>query len=226
MSLPPVVSPQEWQAAHGALLAKEKAAMRAADALAAERRRQPAMAVERDYALQSPDGPATLLDLFAGHRQLIVYSFMFGPEHPEPCSGCSMFVDNLVRLEHLHARDTGFALVSTASVGEQQAHKRRMGWDDVPWYSIAGTSFNDDFDVPSGFGLNVFLRDGERIVRTYFTGNRGVEAIGTVWSLLDRTPLGRQETWEESPAWVPQTRPYRWWRLHDEYAPTNGGPAA
>lgn len=217
MSLPPVVSPAEWQAAHADLLAKEKAAMRAADALAAERRGQPAMAVERDYALQGADGPATLLDLFAGRRQLIVYSFMFGPEHPEPCSGCSMFVDNLVRLEHLHARDTSFALVSRASVAEQQAFKRRMGWDEVPWYSVAGTTFNEDFGVRRGFGLNVFLRDGERIVRTYFTSSRGVEAIGTVWSLLDRTPLGRQETWEESPAWVAQTPPYTWWQLHDEY---------
>lgn len=180
------------------------------------------MEVERAYRLRGAQGDVSLLDLFDGRRQLIVYSFMFGPEHPEPCSGCSMFVDNLVRLEHLHARDTTFALVSNASVEEQQALKRRMGWDDVPWYSVAGTSFNADFDVPGGFGLNVFLRDGERIVRTYFTSSRGVEAIGTVWSLLDRTPLGRQETWEESPAWVPQTPPYTWWQLHDEYSSAHG----
>jgi predicted dithiol-disulfide oxidoreductase (DUF899 family) len=217
MSLPPVVSVSEWRAANAALIAKEKAATRASDALAAERRRQPTMEVERDYRVRGPQGDASLLDLFEGRRQLIVYSFMFGPEHPEPCSGCSMFVDNLVRLEHLNARDTTFALVSNATVDEQQAFKRRMGWDRVPWYSVAGSSFNADFDVPSGFGLNVFLRDGDRIVRTYFTTSRGVEAIGTVWSLLDRTPLGRQETWEESPPWAAQTPPYAWWRLHDEY---------
>lgn len=219
MTLPPVVPEQEWRAAHDALLAKEKAAMRAADALAAERRRQPAMAVEQEYRFEGPDGPATLLDLFEGRRQLITYSFMFGPEHPEPCSGCSMFVDNVVRLEHLHARETTFAVVCAAAVADQQALRQRMRWDGIPWWSTAGNSFNPDFGVRGGFGLNVFLRDGERIVRTYFTTSRGVEAIGTVWSLLDRTPLGRRETWEESPEWVAreQTPPYGWWQLHDEY---------
>jgi len=90
-----------------------------------------------------------------------------------------------------------------------------MGWK-IPWFTTAD-DFSEDFDVPEYFGLNVFLRDGEEIFRTYFTNGRAAEAIGPVWSFLDLTPLGRQETWEDSPEGYPQDPPYSWWRLHDEY---------
>lgn len=188
--------------------------MRARDALAAERRRLPMLEVERDHAFEGPDGPATLRDLFDGRSQLIVYHFMLAPDQ-EQCTGCSMFVDNLVDLAHLNARDTTLVLVSTSPLQRIEAVKRRMGWD-VPWFS-SGSEFNADMGVGRGFGLNVFLRDDERILRTYFTSGRGVEAIGSVWSLLDATPFGRQETWQDAPAGTPQTPPYGWWRLHDEY---------
>src|SRR5437870_4514255 len=112
MKLPPVVSPAEWQAAREKLLAKEKEATRARDALAAERRRLPRIRIEKDYVFEGPDGEASLLDLFEGRRQLIVYHFMFGPSRDEGCDGCSMVVDNVGHLAHLHARDTSFALVS------------------------------------------------------------------------------------------------------------------
>jgi predicted dithiol-disulfide oxidoreductase (DUF899 family) len=88
----------------------------------------------------------------------------------------------------------------------------------MPWYSSMETDFDADHDVTGGFGLNVFLRDGDRILRTYFTTDRGVENLGTVWSLLDITPLGRQEKWEDSPADYPQTDPFVWWRRHGEYS--------
>ena len=216
MNLPPVVSQAEWQAAREELLVKEKQETRARDALAAERRRLPMVAVEKRYAFEGPGGPVDLLDLFEGRRQLIVYHHMLRPADSDPCSGCCMVADNIGHLAHLHARDTSLALVSRAPIGEIEAFRSRMGWT-IPWYSLVGDDFNADFGVTTGFGLNVFLRDGERIFRTYFTSGRGVEALGSNWTFLDLTPLGRQEEWEDSPAGWPQTRPYEWWGLHDEY---------
>lgn len=227
-----VVSPDEWQAARENLLAKEKEATRARDALAAERRRQPMVHIDKDYVFEGPDGKASLLDLFEGRRQLIIYHFMFAPGvHGWPaagCPGCSMFVDNMGHLAHLHARNTSFALVSRAPLANISPYKERMGWT-VPWFSSSGSDFNVDFGVTSDegetFGLSVFLRDGDRIYRTYFTSGRGVEALGSGWTFLDLTPLGRQEDWEDSPAGWPQTPRYEWWRRHDEYEkPGGAGP--
>ena len=127
-----------------------------------------------------------------------------------------MFVDNVGHLTHLHARDTSLVLVSRAPVTEIEAFRRRMGWT-APWFSVADSDFNPDFGVSTGFGLNVFLRDGESVFHTYFTDGRGVEMLGSNWSFLDLTPYGRQETWEDSPEGWPQTPPYHWQRLHDEY---------
>ena len=228
MNLPRVVTPAEWDAAREALLVKEKQAMRAADALAAERRRLPMVRIEKDYVLEGPDGPAHLPDLFEGRRQLILYHFMFAPGAPgwpdAGCDGCSMVVDNACHPAHLHARGVSFALVSRAPLPKIESYRRRMGWT-VPWYSSADSDFNQDFDITVGdderFGLSVFLRDGDDVFRTYFTNRRGVEALGTVWSLLDITPFGRQETWEDSPDGWPQTPPYQWWRRHDEYEEDN-----
>src|SRR3989442_13145568 len=228
MELPPVVSPDEWEAAREQLLAKEKEATRARDALAAERRRLPRVRIEKEYAFEGPDGKASLLDLFDGRRQLILYHFMFGPNQDAGCDGCSMVADGIVDLAHLHARDTSLVLVSRASLAKIEPYKRRMGWA-VPWFSSFGSDFNVDFGVSpaepqpaeyqdgEAFGLSVFLRDGDDVYRTYFTNGRGVEMLGTTWSFLDLTPLGRQEDWEDSPAGYPQTSRYQWWRRHDEY---------
>ena len=223
-NLPPVVSRAEWQAAHETLVAKEKAATRARDALAAERRRQPMVRIDKDYVFEGPNGKAKLLDLFEDRRQLILYHFMFGPgAHGWPdagCDGCSMFVDQVGHLAHLHARDTSFALVSIAPISSIERYRKRMGWA-IPWFSSADTDFNRDFGVTTDegemFGLSVFLRDGDDVYRAYFTSGRGVEALGSVWTFLDLTPLGRQEKWEESPEGWPQSEPYVWWRRHDEY---------
>jgi predicted dithiol-disulfide oxidoreductase (DUF899 family) len=222
--LPPIVSPARWQAAHEKLLVKEKTATRARDALAAERRRQPMVRIEKDYVFTSSDGAARLVDMFEGRRQLILYHFMFAPDvdgWPDAgCPGCSFFVDQIGHLAHLHARDTSFALVSRAPLENIEPYKKRMGWR-VPWFSSAGSDFNADFGVTTDegetFGLSVFLRDGDRVFRTYFTNGRGVEALGSTWTFLDLTPFGREETWEDSPAGWPQTPPYEWWRRHDEY---------
>jgi predicted dithiol-disulfide oxidoreductase (DUF899 family) len=224
VTLPSVVSAAEWQSARERLLASEKEATRAADALAAERRRQPMIPIDKEYAFEGPNGRATLLDLFEERRQLIVYHFMFAPGvegWPEAgCSGCSMFVDNVGDVAHLHARDTSMALVSRAPVARLEAYRKRMGWT-LPWFSSEGSDFNTDFGVTTDagetFGLSVFVREGDRVFRTYFTAGRGVEALGSTWTFLDLTPLGRQETWEDSPPGRPQTAPYVWWRRHDEY---------
>ena len=220
MNLPPIVSEDEWRAAVDTLRAKEKEHTRARDALAAERRRLPMMEITKEYVFEGPDGKVTLLDMFEGRRQLILYHFMFAPGSGHPCDGCSMVIDNLGHPAHLNARDTSFAAVSRATVPEIEDFKNRMGWT-IPWYSSYGSDFNEDFGVttPEGenFALSVFLRDDDRVFRTYFTESRGVEALGSNWTLLDLTPLGRQEDWEDSPEGYPQTPRYEWWRYHDEY---------
>jgi len=228
MNLPDVVSQDEWEAVNDRLIAKEKALMKQSDEVAAERRRQPMMRIEKEYGFAGPSGKATLLDLFEGRRQLFVYSFMFGPNQEVGCDGCSMFVDQLTHLAHLHARDTSFALASRAPIGKLERYRKRMGWD-VPWYSWGGGDYGielglsppepqpGEYQDGEMFALNAFFQGGEEIYRTYFTTRRGVEAIGPVWTLLDRSALGRQETWEDSPDGYPQTPPYEWWRRHDEY---------
>jgi predicted dithiol-disulfide oxidoreductase (DUF899 family) len=221
---PPIVSAAEWQAARDRLLVKEKATTRALDALAAERRRLPMVLIDKDYVFDGPDGAVRLRDMFEGRRQLLLYHFMFAPGASgwpaAGCDGCSFFVDNVGHLAHLHARDTSFALVSRAPLASILAYRQRMDWD-IPWFSSAGNDFNVDFGLTSDrgetFGLSVFLRLGDEVYRTYFTNGRGAEALGSAWSFLDLTPYGRQEDWEDSPEGWPQTRPYEWWRRHDEY---------
>lgn len=217
---PSVVAPEAWEAARLDMLAKEKAHMRAGDALAAERRRMPWMAVEKTYRFEGPNGLATLLDLFEGRRQLIVYRAFFEPGvHGWPeraCRGCSLVADQVSHLSHLNARDATLAYVSRAPQEDIARIKRRMGWD-IPWYTITD-GFDADFGVDEWHGHNVFIHDGDRIYRTYFTNWRGDETFGTVWSYLDITPLGRQELWEDSPEGYPQTPPYKWWNWHDNYA--------
>lgn len=227
MTLPEAVPEREWLQALDHIHAQEKRATRERDALAAQRRRLPVVAIDKPYVFEGPSGDRTLLDMFDGRRQLLLYHFMFAPDvngWPEAgCPGCSMFVDQLGHPAHFHARDTSLALVSLAPIRRLERYRERMGWT-IPWYSSAGNDFNRDFgltrDDGETFGLSVLITDGERVYRSYFTSLRGVEALGSVWTLLDLTPLGRQETWEDAPAGVEQQPPYQWWRRHDEY--TNG----
>jgi predicted dithiol-disulfide oxidoreductase (DUF899 family) len=219
METPPIVSPQEWEAARQSLLTKEKELTRARDALAAERRRMPWLAVQKPYAFDGPDGRTNLLGLFAGRRQLIVYRAFFEPgvygwpEHA--CRGCSMVADHVGHLAHLNARDTTLVFASPAPQPDIARLKDRMGWT-MPWYTLTD-SFDTDFGVDEWHGTNAFIREGDRVFRTYFINARGDEALGSTWTYLDMTALGRQEEWEDSPEGYPQTPPYTWWNWHDAY---------
>ena len=215
-----IVSPDEWEAARQKLLVKEKELTRAHDALAAERRRMPWVAVEKDYEFNGPDGKVSLLDLFDGRNQLIVYRAFLDPgvsgwpDHG--CVGCSMVADQVAHPAHLNARDTTLAFVSRGSQPDIQRIKARMGWDLIPWYTITD-DFDRDFGVDEWHGTNAFIRDGDHVFRTYFINSRGDEQMGGTWNYLDITALGRQESWEDSPEGYPQTTPYEWWNWHDEY---------
>ncbi|TMK57506.1 MAG: DUF899 domain-containing protein [Actinobacteria bacterium] len=220
MNLPPVVSADEWKAAREELLVKEKELTRARDALAAERRRMPRLAVEKEYRFEGTDGPLSLADLFGGRRQLIVYRFFFDPDvngFPEKgCPGCSFGADQVAHLAHLNARDTTLVFASRAPQADIARLKERMGWN-IPWFTITD-DFDKDFDVDEWHGTNVFFKDDAGdIFRTYFVDKRGDEQMGSTWNYLDITPLGRQEIWEDSPEGYPQTQAYVWWNRHDEY---------
>jgi predicted dithiol-disulfide oxidoreductase (DUF899 family) len=219
MNRPPIVSRQEWDAARKEMLVKEKELTHARDALATERRRMPWMAVDKEYEFEGPGGKVSLLDLFDGRRQLIVYRFFFEPGvggWPESgCPGCSFLADQVAHLAHLNARNTTLAFVSRAPQPEIQRWKARMGWE-MPWFTLTD-DFDADFGVDEWHGTNAFIRDADRIYRTYFVDSRGDEAMGSTWNYLDITALGRQEEWEDSPEGYPQTAPYGWWKLHDEY---------
>lgn len=216
-ALPEIVSQDEWEEAREELLAKEKKLTRERDALAAERRRLPMVLIEDHYTFTGPESEVSLIDLFHGRRQLIVYCAMLEPG-ADPCEGCSMVMDNIGHnLAHVNARDTTFVFTSPASQEEINALQQRMDWF-APWYTDHGRRFADDFDAGKGFAVNVFIRDDEnRVYRTYFTTARGGELFDTNFRLLDLTPYGRQESWEDSPEGWPQTEPYVWWKLHDEY---------
>jgi len=226
MSLPQVVSREEWLVARKELLAREKELTRQRDVLSADRRRLPMVRIDKEYVFEGPDGKASLLDLFDGRRQLIVGHFMFDPSWDDGCPSCSAGADEMSRghLEHLRARDTTFVYVSRAPLPKIEAYKARKGWT-FPWYSSYGSDFNYDFHVtldesvtPIEYnyrtkaeheragatdlggeqpGRSCFLRDGDTVFHTYSVFARGLETIGGSYYLLDETALGRQEDWEE-----------------------------
>ncbi|GII63015.1 hypothetical protein Skr01_31000 [Sphaerisporangium krabiense] len=217
MNRPPVVSAREWQAARDSLLVKEKELTHALDALAAERRRLPMVRLRTDYVFTAPDGAtAGLTDLFEGRRQLVIYHFMLSPGHSHVCTGCASFTDNLTDRSHINARDTTLILMSPAPQQEIDVVRRRFGWT-MPWYSAYGNDFYSDLDLGGIFGLSVLLRDGDEVFRTYYTTARGVDRLRLDFNLLDLTPYGRQEQWEDSPAGWPQDPTMSWLRPRDEY---------
>ena len=174
-----------------------------------------------------PDGERSLLELFDGRRQLVLYRAfydvnVFGwPDHA--AVGCSLGADQVRHLSHLHARDTTLAYASRGSQENIAQLKERMGWQKIPWYTITD-EFDKDLGANQWHGHNVFFRDeNDEIFRTYFISNRGDEAMGSVWRYLDVTALGRQEDWEDSPEGYPKTPRYKWWRWHDLYGRENGG---
>ena len=224
MSLPKIASRAEWLTARKALLAKEKELTRQRDALSAERRRLPMVEIDKAYSFEGPKGTVSLLDLFEGRPQLIVYHFMFHPEWEDGCPSCSAGADEIADglREHLAVRDTTLAYVSRAPLAKIERYKAKKGWT-FPWYSSNGSDFNYDFDVtldssvkPMEFnyraapaeweeseqpfdmpGTSCFLRDGDRVFHTYSSYARGAEWTGGSYAFLDLTALGRQEDWEE-----------------------------
>ena len=179
----------------------------------------PWLAVDKEYEFEGPEGTVGLAGLFAGRRQLIVYRAFFEPgvygwpEHA--CPGCSLVADQVAHVAHLNARDTTLVFASRAPQADIERVKATMGWD-IPWYTMTD-SFDADHGVDEWHGTNAFIRDGDRVYRTYFVNNRGDEVMGGTWAYLDLTALGRQEEWEDSPEGYPQTAPYSWWRWHDAY---------
>jgi len=201
---PAVVSAPQWQQARAELLLAEKEATRALDALAARRRRLPMAKFDGDYVFATPAGPKTLLELFEGRSQLVVYQFMDkGPD--AYCPGCTAFTNSIPAIgpSRLAIRDITWVTISNMPLAQIEAYKAQMGWT-VPFVSSHGTKFADDCEVGGGFKLIVFLRDGQDIYRTYDTTARGVDRILWVHNILDLTPYGRQEDWEDSPAGWPR----------------------
>jgi predicted dithiol-disulfide oxidoreductase (DUF899 family) len=232
---PRIVSQEEWLAERKNLLQREKELTKEYDRLNAERRRLPMVKIEKAYSFEGPRGKASLSNLFDGRRQLIVYHFMFGPEDAEGCPGCTGFVNALGDLSMLAERDTTFVLVSRAPLPKLEDYKKRMGWE-WPWYSSFGSDFNYDFHVTldenvapieynylnknelemklgktlhgESHGLSVFFRLDEGMYHTYSAYARGVESLTDSYRLLDVTPYGRQEDFEDSPPGWPQKPTY------------------
>jgi predicted dithiol-disulfide oxidoreductase (DUF899 family) len=233
---PNVVSQEEWLKARKEHLLHEKEATKHRDRVGAERRRLPMVKIDKEYVFEGPEGKRTLKELFEGQIQLIVYHFMYGPEDKTGCPGCTGFVDALGDLSLLNERNTNFVLISRAPLATLLAYKEKHGWT-CPWYSSFGSDFNYDFHVThdeskapieynymdkeqlearrgkgnvkgEDHGLSVFFRDGDELFHTYSTYARGTENLTNTYELLDVTPYGRQEDWEDSPAGWPQQPTY------------------
>jgi predicted dithiol-disulfide oxidoreductase (DUF899 family) len=245
MSDPQVVSSDEWLAARKRLLGKEKELTRHRDAVNAERRRLPMVEIDKDYVFEGPDGKVSLLDMFEGRGQLLIYHFMWLWDEDQGCPSCSFVVDNIGHLSHLHARDTTLAVVSRAPLEKGEHFRQRMGWT-VPWYSSFGSDFNYDFHVTidesvapveynyrdkaaleqsdpawvgwSGEqpGVSAFLRQGDRVFHTYSGYARALDVLMGTFNWLDLTARGRQEDWEE-PAGGARPTAMAWLRHHDRY---------
>jgi len=197
MARPQVVSADEWQQARDQLLTSEKEATRAIDPLAARRRRLPMVKFDGGYRFDTTDGTETLVDLFEGREQLVVYQFMDrGPD--QVCPGCTHFTNNVADLAELAESGASWVTVSDMPPKQIEAYKARMGWS-LPFVSSRGTSFAADCGSDGGFMLSFFLRDGTDVYRTYSTTNRGVDRLLFVNNILDLTAYGRQEDWEDSP---------------------------
>jgi predicted dithiol-disulfide oxidoreductase (DUF899 family) len=208
MEKPPIVPAEEWQAARADLLAAEKELTRALDRQAAARRRLPMVEFSNDYRFDTPDGSRTLLELFDGRGQLVVYQFMDnGPD--DYCPGCTHLTDNVPvsSLPELAELGVTWVTVSNMPLAQIQAYKARRGWT-LPFFSSHGTKFARDCGADGGFMLSVFLRDGESVYRTYSTTSRGVDRLLFTNNILDLTPYGRQEDWEDSPEGWPQHPTY------------------
>ena len=210
-ALPPVVDADTWQRELDTLRAREKAATRELDAVAAQRRRLP-MVTMPDYTLEGEQGPIRLADVFDGKSQLIVYNHMWFPGEKWQCPGCTGFTSQYTRLEFLDNYDARFVIVTNGTIGEALAYKRKVG-NRMEWYSSSDSPFGADMDAPvgGGFAVNVFLRDGDAVYRTWHTAGRGTEQLSHSFALIDILPWGRQEEWLDSPSGWPSRPTYSGW---------------
>jgi len=217
-AMPPIVDRDTWQYALDLLRAREKAATRELDAIAAARRRLPMVELD-DYTLVGEDGPVRLVDIFDGKPQLITYHHMWTPGQEWQCPGCTGFTSQFTRLEFLDAYAARFVIVTPGDIREALAYRDRVG-NRMTWYSTADSTFGADMGAPlgGGFQINVFLRDGDTVYRTYNTQGRGTEQLGHIFGLLDILPYGRQEEWQDAPDGWPQAPTYSHWASSDEFA--------
>ncbi|MFC7455848.1 DUF899 domain-containing protein [Brachybacterium sp. GCM10030267] len=208
---PPVTDAETWRRELDQLRAREKAATRELDAIAAQRRRLPMVELP-EYTLMSKDGPVRLVDVFAGRSQLITYHHMWSPGSEWQCGGCTYFTSQFTRLDFLDRYDARFVVVTQGPIDEALAYREKVG-NEMEWYSTADSSFGADVDAPpgGGFAVNVLLRDGDRVYRTWHTTGRGTEQLSHTFALVDLLPWGRQEPWQDSPAGWPRSETYDRW---------------
>jgi predicted dithiol-disulfide oxidoreductase (DUF899 family) len=218
LAVPPIVDQDTWEAALAELRVREKAATRELDAIAAARRRLPMVELP-DYTLEGAAGPIRLVDVFEGKHQLIVYNHMWFPGEEWQCPGCTGFTSQFTRLEFLDSYDARFVVVTAGPIDEALAYRERVG-NKMTWYSSAQSSFGADMGAPlgGGFQVNVFLRVGETVYRTYNTQGRGVEQLSHTFPLIDLLPYGRQEEWQDSPEGWPQSPTYSRWAPSEDFA--------
>jgi predicted dithiol-disulfide oxidoreductase (DUF899 family) len=221
-ALPPVVDAATWQRELDALRAREKAATRELDAIAAQRRRLPMVRLP-DYTLDGEHGPVRLANVFEGKSQLIVYSHMWFPGEEWQCPGCTGFTAQYTRLEFLDDYDARFVIVTQGPIDEALAYKRRTG-NKMTWYSTANSPFGSDVGAPpgGGFAVNVFLRDGDTVYRTWHTNGRGTEQLTHTFPLIDLLPYGRMEAWQDSPEGWPKEPTYSRWGTSQDVAAAYG----
>lgn len=210
--MPQVVTREEWDRARAELLVREKAHTHAGDALAAARRRLPMTAVE-PVSVVGVNGEVPLPDVFDGRRMLMVYHFMWsaGKPHERQCPGCthSQIAMTDQACAYLAARDVTYAVFSAGPIDAIIAYRDFMGWK-TPWYSTAASGPSQK--TRDGGDLRIYLRHGENVYLTYENKWRGVEPMLPTLQLLDLTPFGRQETWEDSPLGTPQENAGWWWK--------------
>ncbi|WP_163508906.1 DUF899 domain-containing protein [Fodinicola acaciae] len=221
-ALPPVVDAETWQRQLDDLRKREKAATRELDAIAAQRRHLP-MVEMPDYTLEGENGPTRLVDVFDGKSQLIVYNHMWSPGEEWQCGGCTSLTSQYTRLDFLAKYDARFVIVTQGTIEEAVAYKRKVG-NTMAWYSTANSPFGADVDAPAGggFAVNVFLRDGDTVYRTWHTNGRGTEQLAYTFALVDVLPYGRQEEWQDSPEGWPQSPTYSRWSSSQEIAALYG----
>ena len=222
-ALPPVVDQDTWRAALDDLRRREKAATRELDAIAAQRRRLP-MVQLADYTLIGADGPVSLADVFDGRSQLIVYNHMWSDGAEWQCGGCTGFTSQFTRLDFLDSYDARFVIVTNGPIEEALAYKAKVG-NQMDWYSSSESSFGTDMvesRPETGFAVNVFLREGNTVYRTWHTDGRGTEQLSHIFALIDVLPYGRQEQWQDCPDGWPQSPTYSHWLGSPEIAQLYG----